>query len=375
MVEGRHRVCSRNRTSLLLMLLAVCQLATVGVGTARAEIAPGRNDRFVTKIVTNLLDQQHLSRHPLDDEISERAFKTFIEQLDPMKVYFYQSDVEEFARTRLLLDDFARNGDISFAYSVFNRFLERMDERIKELPAVISMDHDFTVKEELITDPDMPSYQYASTAEESNDRWRKRIKYELLNFKDDEVEKEDAIDRLNRRYSSYAKRMKQYKPDDLLEIYLSALTTSYDPHTTYMSPTTLENFNIQMKLNLEGIGAALSLQDGYTVVSKVIPGGAADKQGDLEPECRITAVAEGLGGEFVDVIDMRLNDVVQLIRGKKGSTVRLAVRKPDGESIEVKIVRDRIELKDSEAQGEIISSKVFPGMVKANGLPYRIGVV
>jgi len=362
------------------MLLAVCQLAFVASAPVQAEIAPGKiapgkDDRYVTKIVTDLLNQQHLSRHPLDDEISERAFKTFIDQLDPMKVYFYQSDIDEFARTRLLLDDFARNGDISFAYSVFNRFLARMDERIKELPSMISMDHDFSVKEELVTDPDLPTYLYAKTPEEANDRWRKRIKYELLNFKDDEVEKEDAIDRLNRRYSSYAKRMKQYKPDDLLEIYLSALTTSYDPHTTYMSPTTLENFNIQMKLNLEGIGAALSLQDGYTVVSRVIPGGAADKQGDLAPECRITAVAEGLGGEYVDVVDMRLNDVVQLIRGKKGSTVRLAVRKPDGESIEVQIVRDRIELKDSEARGEVITSEVFPGMVKANGLPYRIGVV
>lgn len=373
MVARRLSGRSSKSLQLSLMMLASAVLATATVTTAKAEINPGPNDRFVTGAVTELLNSRHLSRRSLDDEISKRAFQTYFDNLDPMKVYFYQSDIDEFSREQLLLDDYTRSSDISFAYRVFNRFLQRLDERIVELPALISMEHDFDVKEELIVDPDKAAY--SQTPDEAKDRWRKRIKYELLNFKDDDVEKDEAIDRLNRRYSSYAKRMQQYKSDDILEIYLSAITTSYDPHTTYMSPTTLENFNIQMKLNLDGIGAALSMQDGYTVISRIIPGGAADKQGDLTPESRITAVGQGTDGELVDVVDMRLNDVVQLIRGKAGSIVRLAVRSPEGESSMVQIIRDRIELKDSEARGEVISSNTFPGMVKANGLPYRVGVV
>ena len=363
--------CSMKASTLLLLIVG---LPPVSMSRVFADVAPGPNDRFVTTAVTSLLDTRHLLRRPLDDEISTRAFDAYLKSLDPMKVYFYQSDIDEFSRMRLLLDDYARNGDISFAYSVFNRFLQRLEERIAVVPELIAMEHDFTIEERLITDPD--ETKYPTSAEEAKDRWRKRIKYELLNFKDEDVEQEDAIDRLNRRYSSFEKRMKQYKSDDLLEIYLTALTSSYDPHTTYMSPTTLENFNIQMKLNLEGIGAALSMQDGYTVVSRVIPGGAADKQGELKPEFRITAVGQGDEGEMVDVVDMRLNDVVQLIRGKAGTTVRLEVRAPEGDISTIQIIRDRIELKDSEARGEIISSNAFPGMaVKANGIPYRVGVI
>lgn len=328
-------------------------------------------DRRIAQTVVQLLSEGHLSQRRLDDEVSERTYKTLVKQLDPMKVYFYQSDVDEFARSRRELDDQVRSGDMSFAYTVFNRFLSRLQERVAIVPGLLAEEHDFGADEELITDPDVAVY--ATNSDEARERWRKRIKYDLLTLKEEEVEGEEAIDRLTRRYSSYAKRMQKYKSDDLLEIYLSAVTTSYDPHTTYMSPTSYENFNIQMKLNLEGIGAALSLQDGYTVVSRVIPGGAADKQGELQPEDRITSVGQGTDGEMVDVIDMRLNDVVQLIRGKKGSIVRLGVKSAK-ESKTIQIVRDRIELKDSEAKGEIVPS-TFSGRLKANGSPYHIGVI
>ena len=342
----------------------------------QAELSPATKrsrDRYVAQTVLTLMRQQHLLRRPLDDEISKRTFESFMKQLDPMKVYFYQSDVDEFSRSQKMLDDQIRAGDMTFAYAVFNRFLARLDERVALVPDLLAVEHDFTADEDLVTDPDVANYP--KTPAEAKDRWRKRIKYDLLNMKDDEVEKSEAIDRLTRRYSSYSKRMQQYKADDLLEIYLTAMTSSFDPHTTYMSPTTLENFDIQMKLNLDGIGAALSLTDGYTIVSRIIPGGAADKQGELKPEDRITAVGQGEEGEFVDVVDMRLNDVVQKIRGKAGSIVRLAVKAADGDSKTIRIVRDRIELKDSEARGEIIDSESFGGVKKANGAPFRIGFI
>ena len=165
--------------------------------------------------------------------------------------------------------------------------------------------------------------------------------------------------------------MHQFSSDDLLEMYLSAITTAYDPHTTYMSPSSLENFHISMKLKLEGIGAALMMNDGYTVVTKVIPGGAADKNGKLQPEDRIVSVGQGTDGEMVDVVDMNLNDVVKMIRGKAGTVVRLGVKPAGGNEVEiVKITRAKIELKDSEARSEVI-----PFGKKPDGSSYEIGVI
>ena len=330
---------------------------------------PRASDRQVALVVTALLNQEHLLDKPLDDEISERAIKTFLKRLDPMKVYFYQSDIDEFMQQSKSIDDSVRRGDLSFAYEVFNRFLKRVDERVELIDVLLEQNHDFEVDEEMVTDRDEATY--AKTPAEALDRWRKRIKYDLLVLKSDEIEGQEAIDRLKRRYTSYAKRMNQLKSDDLLEMYLSAVTTAFDPHTTYMSPSSLENFHISMKLKLEGIGAALMMDDGYTEVTKVIPGGAADKDGRLQPEDRIVSVGQGADGEMVDVIDMNLNDVVKLIRGKAGTIVRLGVKPADGNDTEIyDITRAKIELKDSQARSEIITTGE-----KADGSEYKIGVI
>ena len=330
---------------------------------------PRASDRQVALVVTALLNQEHLLDKPLDDEISERAIKTFLKGLDPMKVYFYQSDIDEFMQQSKSIDDSVRRGDLSFAYEVFNRFLKRVDERVELIDVLLEQNHDFEVDEEMVTDRDEATY--AKTPAEALDRWRKRIKYDLLVLKSDEIEGQEAIDRLKRRYTSYAKRMNQLKSDDLLEMYLSAVTTAFDPHTTYMSPSSLENFHISMKLKLEGIGAALMMDDGYTEVTKVIPGGAADKDGRLQPEDRIVSVGQGADGEMVDVIDMNLNDVVKLIRGKAGTIVRLGVKPADGNDTEIyDITRAKIELKDSQARSEIITTGE-----KADGSEYKIGVI
>ncbi len=179
----------------------------------------------------------------------------------------------------------------------------------------------------------------------------------MLEADKDKLEGKAAQEKLSRRYHSFAKRMHQTDSDELLEMYLTALTTSYDPHTTYMSPGSLENFEIQMRLNLEGIGAALQFTDGYTVVSKIIPGGAADKDGKLKPEDKVIGVGQGTDGEIVDVVDMKLNDVVKLIRGERGTIVRLKVM-PAGQ-VEPKvytITREQIKLTDSEARSEVIET-------------------
>jgi len=265
-----------------------------------------------------------------------------------MKVYFLQSDIDEFQASRDTLDDLVKRGDVSFAYRVLERFLRRIDERLPVIERLID-----------------------ETKAELDDAWRKRIKYDLLVQKMEETPPAEAREKLHRRYRSFAKRMHQMTADELLETYLSSLTSSFDPHTSFMSPGTLENFEIGMRLELDGIGAQLKSEDGYTTIVELTPGGAAERDGRLKSRDRVIGVGQGAEGEIVDTVDMNLNEVVKLIRGKRGTVVRLKVI-PVGETAPTiyDITRDKIELKDAEARGEIIEHGT-----KKDGSPYRIGVI
>ncbi|MBN1395890.1 MAG: carboxy terminal-processing peptidase [Pirellulales bacterium] len=352
----------------------VCALVAALCAVSRADpVAPGPNDRQIAFAVSSLIRREHLTRHPLDGEVSQRCLKTLLESLDPMKVYFYQSDVDEFNKHMAGLADSIRKGDVTFAYTVFLTFLERIDERVRMVDQILDGPLDFTKDEQMVVDAD--AAKYPCTPAEAYDRWRKRIKYDLLVLKTDESdgkEGQEARDKLRRRYHSFAKRMHQTNSEELLEIYLNAFTMSFDPHSSYMSPDTLRDFDIMMSLKLEGIGASLqSGDDGYTVIKKIIPGGAADKDGRLKVEDKIAAVGQGADGEMEDVVDMKLRDVVKLIRGEQGTVVRLQVIPADGSGLKTyAITREKIELKDSEAQ-----SKVFPAGKKPDGSPYQIGVI
>ena len=355
-------------------LPAVVLLAALYCASAcGAAIEPGPRDHHITNAVMSILSSQHLTAHPLDDEISERCVKSFVKTLDPMKVYFYASDIESFNRKRDALDDLIKEEKydefIDFGYTVFETFMKRIQERVSMIDELLLTEHDFTVDEEMSVDRD--KLEFAVDRSESWEKWRKRIKYDLLTLKSEGVEGQEAIDKLTRRYHSFAKRMDQTDSDELLEMYLTSMTTSYDPHTTYMSSDTLENFEMQMRLELEGIGAALMAEDGYTIVSKIIPGGAADKDGRLKPEYKIVGVGEGVDGEIQDVVGMKLGDVVKKIRGHRGTVVRLqvtSVAKPEAEIIN--ITREKILLTDSEAQAEI-----FEEGTKPDGSPFKLGVI
>jgi carboxyl-terminal processing protease len=330
---------------------------------------PSAKDRQITLTVRILMTRQHLTKHKLDDEISQRALVTFLKALDPMKLYFLQADIDEFDAKKNDIDDMINEGKLEFAFTVFDRLMERMVESVAAANRMINEKHDFTKDEYLSTDWDNLTYAVDRSA--LDERWRKRIKYNLLVLKGDETEGDEAQQRLHRRYNSLLKQMQQTKSDELLEMFLTAVTTSYDPHTTYMSPTTLENFEIQMRLNLDGIGAQLTLEDGYTNITKIIPGGAADLQGDLTVKDRIVSVGQGDDGEMVDVIDMKLNDVVAKIRGKAGTTVRLGIiHDGSAETVEVIIVRAKIQLRDSEAKG-----KVLEHQLGTNGKKYKVGII
>jgi carboxyl-terminal processing protease len=346
------------------------QVAPVASETVAAGApAPGPNDRQITLAVRSYLEREHFLRRPIDDEIARRWFDIFIESLDPMKVYFLQSDIDTFRQKRDLLDDLVKRGDVSFAYEVFDRFLKRVDSRLPLIDRLLKTPLDFTKPESIVTDREDTTW--AANEAEAEDAWRKRIKYDLLVQKMEKTPVEEAKDKLRRRYTSFAKRMHQMTSDELLEMYLTSLTSSLDPHTSFMSPGTLENFEIGMRLQLDGIGASLKGEDGYTTVAELVPGGAADKDGRLKTKDRIVGVGQGGDGEIVDVVDMNLNEVVKLIRGKRGTVVRLKVI-PVGETAPkvYDITRAKIELKDAEARGEVIEQGQ-----KADGKPYKIGVI
>ncbi len=364
-----------SRTSFFVRsLLVLALVAALCPAAAWADpVAPGPRDRNIAFAVTSLVKQGHLSRHPLDKEISERTLTMLIKALDPLKCYFYQSDIDEFQKHKDELCDSIRKGDIGFAYTVFQRYLQRIDERVKTVEEILAAPLDFTADEQMVIDRD--AAQFPTTPAEAADRWRQRIKYDILVLKsadaEDKKEGKEAVDKLLRRYHSFAKRMHQIDGEELLEMYLNAFTMSFDPHTDYMSPDTYKNFKIAIGLQLEGIGASLMSDDGYVVVKQIIPGGAADKDKRIKLNDKIIGVGQGSKGEIVDVVDMKLNDVVKLIRGERGSTVRLEVLPADGSTKKIyEIAREKIELKNQEARG-----KVFDVGRKADGKPYRVGVI
>ncbi len=336
--------------------------------TAQAELtAPSQQDKRITFMVMGLIKDQHLSRHKLDNEIAERTMTLYFKTLDPLKLYFNQSDRDAFETRRRELVAQIGAGDISMGYDIFNKFIERVDQRIAFADEFLNAQHDFTLDESMVVDPDKA--KYAQNDAEARDLWRRRIKFDLLALKsNDNLTGDEARNKLRRRYHSFAKRIRQTSSDELLENYLTSVTTAYDPHSTYMAPSTLENFEIQMRLELDGIGAQLQSEDGTTVIHKIIPGGAADKDGRLKAKDKIVAVSNG-EGQMVETEEMKLQDVVQLIRGKAGTQVRI-VALPAGttERKEYVITRAKIELRDSEARGEVVEQQ-------RDGRVFRVGVI
>ncbi len=325
-------------------------------------------DRQIILAVTKKMVRDHLSKHPLDDEISSRAFEQFLRSLDPLKLYFLQSDIDSFAANQKQLDDFAKIGNMDFAIRAFQTFLKRVDERVAMAHELIDEEHDFTIDEVLAIDRDVVTYPKDDA--EARDRMRKQIKYRLLAFESDKIRadqdkelgkernaeldiltgdpNEDPRERLHRSYRTNLKRWHQTDADELLELYMTAITSSFDPHSSYMSPDSLENFRILMSLNLDGIGATLTSEDGYTKLTSIVPGGAADKDGRLKPGDKIVAVGQGEMGELMDVIDMKLDDVVGQIRGTAGTVVRLSVQPASGGETQIyEITRAKIAMEDS----------------------------
>ncbi|MGD0042943.1 MAG: tail-specific protease, partial [Isosphaeraceae bacterium] len=256
-----------------LTLIAILALMAVVVG-AQAPV-PTNEDQETAKTVVDLLERQHMARPVIDDEIAVKWCNNFLKDLDPQKFYFLKADIAEFQKEAKNLDDQIREGNIDFARRVFERFLQRNDERYQTVQELLKQKFDFTTDEYLTDDPD--KIDYPVDKKEADERWRKKIKLDLLQLRADKTEEGEAIRKLSVRYKDRNRMFHQFDSSELLEVYLSSLTRTFDPHSSYMTAKTVEDMlNQQLHLSLEGIGASLRSEDGYAVVTEIVPGMAAD---------------------------------------------------------------------------------------------------
>ncbi len=350
-----------------LVLIAVLALMAVIVG-AQAP-APQPEDQETAKIVVDLLERGHMARPVIDDDISVKWCDNFLKRLDPGKYYFLKADIDEFKKENRDLDDQIRAGDLDFAKKVFERFLKRADERFKVQLELLEQKHDFTVDEYVPDDAD--KLDHPATVAEANERLRKKVKLDLLFAKVvEELDDAEAVRKWKIRYKDRNRQAHQVDNSELLQFYLNGLTETFDPHTAYLPAKDLEDMlNQQLHLSLEGIGASLRSEDGYAIVSEIVPGMAADKDGRLRPEDKIIGIQKEDGTE-IDLVEKKLNDVVRYIRGPRGTKVRLIVQ-PDGtkEKRIYELTRQKIELKEQHAKSKIIESK------GPDGKPLKIGII
>ena len=341
-----------SRTTWIFTIALAMLLATTIF--AQQAATPASADEQTAVLVSQMISKFHISQKPIDDKISSMFLNRYLKDVDPLKLYFLKSDVDQFEGYRDHLDDFVKAGKADFAFDVFNQYRARLEERMAIAHKLIDAPHDFTLDESMSTDTD--KLVWAENESQLNERWRKRVKYELLSLKLEDKPLDEARKQLHRRYETIRKNAEATEDSEILERYLSSLAHCFDPHSSYMSPQTLEDFNISMRLSLEGIGAALKMSDdGYTVVAQIVPGGAADKDGRLKVDDKIIAVAQE-DADFVDIVEMTLTRVVRLIRGKGGTKVSLKVLTPAGETVVYELTRQKIELTASEVKGEIIDS-------------------
>ena len=339
-------------------------------------IPPGKvtEIRSITSLITRMLVSQHYSRKKITPELSEVIFEDYIKRLDPMKMYFLQSEIDEFSKEKNTLGVQLMRGDVSFAFRAFNLLLHRTKEYRDFALAYLESNPSLYTDESIRLDHEKAPW--CKTKEELQDFWRKKVLHELIilhmterSIQEEQKEKPDGKEqkkeiaiskktpeeRIKSRLDQTVRFYSEMEAVDVLEIYLTTVTEVFDPHSSYMSPRTDEDFNIDMSLSLIGIGATLTQEDGYTKVVELVPGGPAEKCGKLKAGDRIIAVQQE-GAEAVDVVDMRLDKVVQQIRGKEDTWVTLTIL-PSGAGMgnpqKVRILRKKVELKESAAQGKI----------------------
>jgi carboxyl-terminal processing protease len=372
------RFPARSRAGSTLIAVTLALAASTIFAHEAAEPRPAESRTAI--LVCKLIEENHISHVRINEEISSKVFKRYIELLDPRKLYFTQADVDELGQDKTKLGELMKHGNVDFAYNTFDLFLKRVVERKALADTLVDGKHDFTVDEGMVIDAE--KLPWAKSEDEIRERWRKQIKYDLLQLKLEDTADADARTRVKKRYHLNLENWTQMDDGEKLELYLSALTHCLDPHSSYMSPQTRDEFRISMELRLEGIGAALGQDDGYTVVKRVVPGGAAAKDGRLQVGDKIIGVDSKGDGEITPVVEMKLNKVVRMIRGPRGTKVRLQVKTAEhldpknpsknrkSQVVIYTFTRRTVELTSQEVKGQILQAGD-----RLKGTQARVGIL
>lgn len=353
-----------------LLLLASDPLSAARQLVPLSELYPTKGQEQTAHVIVKVIDKYHYKDVSLDDHLSEMILDRYLDALDPNRSFFLANDIRRFSGYKDKLDDYLINARIEPAFEIFRLYRERVGEAIAHAKQLLAKPFDFTVNE---------TYQFerqdepwSQTRAELNDYWRKRVKNDFLNLRLTGKSDEEIRKVLEARYSRLDNRVQQFDANDVFQTFINAYTLCLEPHTSYMSPSTSENFDISMSLSLEGIGAVLKEEDGFTVVQKTVIGGPAEQSGQLHAGDRIVGVGQGLKGDIQDIVGWRLQDVVEQIRGPKGSVVRLHIllkgNLNEANPETITLVRNRIKLEEQAAKSYVIDG--LAGMGK-----YRIGVV
>ncbi|NJO00437.1 MAG: carboxy terminal-processing peptidase [Bacteroidia bacterium] len=321
-------------------------------------------------VISMIISLNHYSKKKLDDQISAQIFDRYLEDLDDNRTYFLASDIAHFQQYRNELDDYVQKGNLDPIYEMFNLRKQRMLDRFAKNIKALENDYDFKAEEYLDTErEDAP---WASSEADLDELWRKEIKNSLLNLVITGKTLEESKELLKTRYERYLKSIEQINSEDVFEIFMNSVANTFDPHTAYFSPVSSQNFNMRINQSFEGIGARLQTDNDYTLVNEIIPGGPAFKSKQLQPNDKIIGVAQGDEGEFVDVIGWRIDDVVSLIRGDKGTIVRLQVVSAGAAATSkpkvIRLVRDKIKLEEQSATKRVIN-------VERDGQNLKLGVI
>ena len=350
------RLLSLPFTALLILTL---------VGIAADEPDPGQIQISVGK----LLQEGHYSRKKLDDSVSRQLLKNYVEALDYNRLFFTQRDIDQFtAKYSTTLDDDISLGNPEPAFLIYNAYKKRVEDRVLKVKDLLKDKYEFTSERTL--EINRQKAPWPKDDADADRLWRDRVEGEMLQETLSKLKVDPPLKVLTRRYDQLLRNLREQTRDDVVKIFLSVLSQTYDPHSEYMSRSELENFTINMKLSLVGIGAVLHSEEGYAKIMELVVGGPASKDGRLKVGDRVTAVSQGQK-EFVDAVDMKLDKVVEMIRGKKNSIVRLQVipaiaTDPSMRKI-VEITRDEIKLKDQEAKAEIVERSMPDGSLQRLG--------
>lgn len=341
------------------------------VETAVPILAPTDRQAALDKAIAELLSRHHYRQSKLDDRLSDLVLTNYLDDLDYGRAYFLASDIAGFEKYRNTLDDALKKGDLRPAYEMFNVYLRRLTERTARIQTLLQQDFRFDVNESL--EVDRKNAPWAKTPAEQDDFWRRRLKHEMLTLMLSGKDRAAARELLVKRYDNRLRQAQQTTSDDVFQLYMNAVAQAFDPHTAYFSPRNTENFNIQMRLSLEGIGCVLRMDEEMVTVVELVPGGPADLSQQIKAGDRIVGVAQGENGPWLDVVGWRLDDVVDRIRGQRGTIVRLKVLpgKAGATAAEktVRLVRDTIKLEKQAAKSEIKTLR------STDGRETRIGVI